>query len=278
MKKYIVIAAPCLIVLFALLAWLLKSPAPTPVETKPIQVKVEPASPIAPTPAPIVVVEEPQQRLPVSAIADASDNTPKVLTNEEVIDKAPPVKTDDNSVLSYVSDNLHSSMTEWLSNKHVLSKVVRAINALEEGKVVSKYRPINMPSTSFIGHKTGEKWQMSSKNYERYTPYISVLEAAGETGLLKAYRHFHPGLKQAYASLGVNKGSFNKVTRGAIQQLLKAPELATPPYLTHNSVMYKYLDPKLEALPPAQKLMLRMGPKNSQRLKILLKKLLAEIE
>ena len=42
--------------------------------------------------------------------------------------------------------------------------------------------------------------------------------------------------------------------------------------------MYTFADPKLEALPDPQKLMLRMGPENRKRVKAYLEELKVELE
>ena len=40
-----------------------------------------------------------------------------------------------------------------------------------------------------------------------------------------------------------------------------------------DAVNYQFVDPELEALPNAQKLMIRMGPENSKKIKAALRKL-----
>ncbi|RLA16827.1 MAG: DUF3014 domain-containing protein, partial [Gammaproteobacteria bacterium] len=49
--------------------------------------------------------------------------------------------------------------------------------------------------------------------------------------------------------------------------------IETPVALKHESVLYQYADPAIEALPSAQKQMLRMGPENTAALKRWLRKL-----
>ncbi|HEB80283.1 MAG TPA: DUF3014 domain-containing protein, partial [Chromatiales bacterium] len=49
--------------------------------------------------------------------------------------------------------------------------------------------------------------------------------------------------------------------------LLAAPEPSGPVRLVRPSVYYKFADPRLEALPAGQKVLIRMGPGNERRVK-----------
>lgn len=273
MKQYILIAGTILIVLFSLLVWVQQEPAPlTPraitVPQTTIEQTVTPPEVTPPTPQEEAVVEltEPQ-------ISDASSETITVLENtqdEEPRINQPNLEGSDTHLISYISTNLDSGLTQLLVKKHILRKFVRAINSLEEGKVVSKYRPTVQPQQAFVAKEYGKQWIMSSVNYARYTPYITTLENMGANELILAYNNYYETLVEAYQELGVNKGEFKSVTRRALQQLIDAPEYSDSPILTHKSVMYKYQDKEIENLPAAQKLMIRLGPNNSKRLKALL--------
>src|SRR5258708_33740516 len=51
----------------------------------------------------------------------------------------------------------------------------------------------------------------------------------------------------------------------AIDDLVAAPELATPPKVLRSRVLYEFADPDLETRSAGQKILLRMGPENAAR-------------
>jgi len=85
------------------------------------------------------------------------------------------------------------------------------------------------------------------------------------------YRHFYPLFQQAYRELGYPKGNFNERLVEVIDDLLDAPEPATPPEVVAPGVMYHYVDADLEALPAGQKILVRIGPANEGVIKSLLR-------
>jgi len=68
------------------------------------------------------------------------------------------------------------------------------------------------------------------------------------------------------------------VLRAAIKEVLDTPEPGSGQIeLQRVSLVYQFADPKLEALPPLQKQLLRMGPENSRRVKAYLRELAAAL-
>ena len=67
--------------------------------------------------------------------------------------------------------------------------------------------------------------------------------------------------------------SFNQRLLQAIDIMLAAPVIEQPIELDGVSVNYQFVDPQLEALPNAQKLLVRMGPENTKKVKAALRKL-----
>ena len=53
----------------------------------------------------------------------------------------------------------------------------------------------------------------------------------------------------------------------AIDRALEAPEPPREPVLVQPKVLYEYADPSLEALPPLDKQLMRLGPRNHARMR-----------
>lgn len=104
-------------------------------------------------------------------------------------------------------------------------------------------------------------------NYDRYAPYVRVIEAIDEKALVADYARAYPLFQQAYEELGYPGKQFNDRLIQAIDDLLAAPELDAPLDLIRPRVVYEFASPDLETRSAGQKIMLRMGPQNAARVK-----------
>lgn len=179
-----------------------------------------------------------------------------------------------------------SQLLDLLVTDDVIRKTVRAVTAAKEGALVNKYRPVTELEEPFeaepVGGPTGEneqpRYRMSEESYERYDARVNLLSSMNPESLVAVYQRYYPLLEEAYQEQGVEQGSFHDVVQAAIDNMLAAPIIEKDILLVQPSVMYRYADPELEALPPVQKLMLRMGPDNSRKLKAVLRRLQAELD
>src|SRR5438093_1467370 len=76
------------------------------------------------------------------------------------------------------------------------------------------------------------------------------------------YRQVQPLCEEAYRELGNPPGRFDDVVAKAIQTLLATPVVDGEIELRPKVVTYAFADRRLEALSPAQRHLLRMGPRN----------------
>ena len=236
----------------------------------------------------------PQQTLPEPA--PEPEPVPEPTPPSEDESAAPPEEPEEPLPTLGESDQVVREEVEQLPNgpsllpllvrDDLILKAVRAVTALEENALVNKYRPIVPPQSPFEAEEMGEpasedepqKYLMTEQTYGRYDSYINLLTSLDNDRLAALYNRYYPLLEQAYEEQGVDKGSFREVTLTAIDNLLEAPVIEEDIILVRPSVMYKYSDPELEALPPAHKLMLRLGPDNSRKLKDVLRRLRTELE
>jgi hypothetical protein len=78
--------------------------------------------------------------------------------------------------------------------------------------------------------------------------------------------------------LGYPAGSFNDRLIEAIDDLLMTPDVEGPVELTQPRILYEFADPDLEALSAGEKILLRMGPENSAKIKTKLREIRDELE
>jgi len=206
----------------------------------------------------------------------------------------PPLPKLDDSDAALKSDltalNVLGTLAVKLTPDEIIRKSVRAAYNLSKGNVVQQYRPIEGPAKQFHAAATGETtliassdeigelmatptYQLSAANFERYTPYVELVNQLEVDSVVRLYRSYYPLLQQAYQELGEGPSEFDQVVMEALDNFLATPEPKQEPILVRTSVLYKYLDPSLERLPNSQKLMLRLGAENRASIKLKLQEL-----
>jgi hypothetical protein len=199
----------------------------------------------------------------------------------------PDLNQSDTTVLAALKALNVNGLVEMIIPQDILRKFVRAVDVLEEGKVVRDYRPIASPQGAFAadafnvkvsGGELGEQqdveqFRLSPKNYLRYTLFVQVLSGLESDAAVTLYKRYYPLLNRAHQELGSNKGNFHSVLIRAIDKVLSAPEAGGDILLIHPKIYYEFADPALEKLPETDKLMLRMGPDNAEKVKASLRNL-----
>lgn len=264
-SRLILIAVIALVVIAGVVYWLLQRSQPEP------EVAILPSSPAVEAPAPEPTATEPTPSAAPAPQPTAPPAPPPV--------KLPPLDRSDPDVIGFLLDVSDGGFKDWLIQEHLIRKFVRAMNALEEGKLVSQYRPFNDPKTPFSATATtDDAWQIDPQNYQRYTPYLESLEQVGPEQLVKIYRRYYPLLQQAFEELGVKKGDFEDVTIRALTRITKAPMPPMEAALSRPSVTYRFSAAEFEQRSAVEKLLFRMGPENAQRLKKLAEDMLDQLQ
>ena len=193
----------------------------------------------------------------------------------------PELDQSDIAVLAALKDLNVNGLVEMIIPQEILRKFVRAVNVLDEGKVITEYRPVASPQGAFAadsfnvkvgGGELGEQqdveqFRVSPKNYLRYTLFVQVISALDSDAAVGLYKHYYPLLNRAHQELGMSKDNFHSVLIRAIDKVLSAPDANGDMILIHPKVYFEFADPALEKLPDAHKLMLRMGSDNAAKIK-----------
>lgn len=155
----------------------------------------------------------------------------------------------------------------WLEHKGLVQRIVAFVDALAKGRIARKIFPVTPPPGAFASAQADGKLWLDQANYRRFDDFAAMIAGIDVARLARQFHRLRPLLEMAYGELGNPPQSFDQAVLGAIDELLAAPEISGPIELTHQSVRYRYADPALEALTPAQKQMLRMGPRNARIVK-----------
>lgn len=158
--------------------------------------------------------------------------------------------------------------------KKFIHRFVVTVDNLTQAKLPQKYRLYNPLQDKFLTNKIYEDSDfIDPNNYQRYRLYVQFTETLDMEKIAPIYIHYYPLFQQAYEDLGYPGRYFNDRLIEVIDHLLQAPEPATPIKLVRPSVYYKFADPELESLSAGQKLLIRIGNDNSNKVKNKLRQL-----
>lgn len=155
-----------------------------------------------------------------------------------------------------------------ITQANVIDRTVNVIVNLAKGQIARAHLPIAAAQGKFAVIDQGdESFVIAEQNAQRYARYVDAIEKFDTATLAAFYRVVSPALESAHRQLG-EPGSFHNALKLAFDMMLATPDLDDAQLtLVRPKVMYQYAAPELEKLPPAQKLMLRIGQQNRSRVK-----------
>jgi Protein of unknown function (DUF3014) len=180
----------------------------------------------------------------------------------------PPLKESDPDVRKALVDVFGvKAISQFLVPESIVRHVVVTVDNLPRKKLAIELRPIKPTPGSTETATQGDITTLGAANFERYAPFIKVVQTADTKTLAGVYFRLYPLFQQSYEDLGYPGQYFNDRLVEVIDDMLKTPDVHGPIELTQPKVFYEYADPKLEDLSAGQKLLLRMGPGNEAVMK-----------
>lgn len=156
----------------------------------------------------------------------------------------------------------------------LIPRIVATVDNLPRQSTPRRLMPLNPVKGPFItaGASSADA-TIDPGNYRRYSMYVHAMEAVPARALVWIYVQAYPLFQQAYEELGLGGQYFNDRLVEAIDDMIAAPEARAPVRLTQPKVFYQFADPDLEARSAGQKILIRMGPENAQRVKAKLREI-----
>lgn len=236
-----------------------------PEEPQPPEKPPEPEYPVPGMPAP----EPPEQTTPAT---DSAGPTPEL----------PSLQDSDVPVQDAVDNIFGMPDLETLFNfDGLVRRLVVTIDNLPRRRLSLKHLPVQTAPGQFLVAPADagqdEVYVIRQENYDRYTPYVKLLESLDTDTFTDLYTQYYPLFQEAYVELGYPSAYFNDRLVSVIDHLLATPQVDRPVRLVRPHVLYKFADPDLEQLSSGQKAMIRMGPENAERVKAKLREIRAKI-
>jgi len=166
----------------------------------------------------------------------------------------PPEKSDSQMRKDLGSLSSLPEWAQWLGVSDLLDRFVVIVDNVAEDVNPRK-------QVDFVKVAPQKTEKLDSARYDRIADVIASIDAKGAAQVV---HDIHPLLESAYHKLGYPDRSFDQVAAKALQRIIDGPVLDKPPRLVPKGANFAYEDAKLEALGPVEKLLLRMGPRNTR--------------
>ncbi len=187
----------------------------------------------------------------------------------------PALNESDPAVKSALTGLIGANAMQYIVPEDVARHIVVTVDNLARQKAPVAKRPTVAVDGAFLAQGDELHSTLDPKNFARYDAMMNVVRQLDMRRTADVYFRLYPLFQSAYQNLGYPNGYFNDRLIQVIDSLLATPQPSGPIELTRPNVLYTFADPKLEALPAGQKLLLRMGPDNAAVVKAKLKELRA---
>ncbi|WP_180125384.1 DUF3014 domain-containing protein [Rhodoferax sp. BLA1] len=277
MKKYIrflLLCAGIAVLAGVAMFWWPEQPPDTPsTSATPVASATDP-TPTAPSPSPSAPTMPAQILHPIEAIT-----VPPTPNTEPV----PPLASAERYVQQALADMLSDAdIARFLQLGDFVRHLVATVDNLPREHAPALIWPINPIAGHFSTgagddrHPVGPT-AIHPKNDVRYSAFVSFVESVDTAKAVALYVRLYPLFEQAYVELGYPSGHFNNRLVTVIDHLLATPLMVGPlmvervdvkgPYPALRPwVSYQFVDPALAQLSAGQKMLLRSGSANQQRL------------
>jgi hypothetical protein len=222
------------------------------------------APPTAPPPPPPVAERAEAAAPPFAAASTARPERPPAPESNEPL---PPLDASDAFVRNAAREiSRRPEFARWLAREDLIRLFVVSVDNIAEGLTPSKHLPFLKPPGKFLVSGGDSELRIDPAGYRRYDRIADVIASLDTAGCAELYLRLKPLIERSYQELGNPGLDFDDRLGEAIAELLAVPVAPEEPALVEEALRYEFADPELEALSDAQKQLLRMGPRNVQRI------------
>lgn len=204
--------------------------------------------------------------------AQAVEEPEEVAPAPEMVEpEAPQVVLDDTWVMGQIVELVpDKTVADLIVQQDMISNFVVFIDNASRGELVTQFSPLVAPKDKFSANQNGDDlltYELNMNNFGRYDQYAELLVSLSTEKSIAIYKELTPSIDEAHMELGYEAGTFDRKLKRAMDFLIDAPVLTEDVKLVAPSAMYQFADAELESLLAIQKLLLRMGPDNQQKIR-----------
>ncbi len=168
----------------------------------------------------------------------------------------------------------------WLSSDSLIARFVGGMHRIANGEVPRESLGVFAPRGAFPLKRRQGRAYADPAGGARYAAFVAAVDSIDAPAAAALFIEFEPLLDAAYAELGEKSGSARAAFHAAAAELLATPAVPETAELKpgKKGIVWIYADPKLEALSPAQKQLLRLGPRGRKAVQDKLSAIAAALE
>ncbi|AKQ66252.1 hypothetical protein A176_003164 [Myxococcus hansupus] len=201
---------------------------------------------------------QPTDAVPAAPTERVADVAPAPATVPEV-----SLTEQDAEIRSHASQlSPDPELARWMNEKDLVRRFTAAVTSIAEGASPRTMLGFLAPTGAFSVTEVDGTTVIDPASYARYDTVARVIGSIDTQSAASVYRELKPLIDQANAEIAPPGQTFNSSLSAAIQHLLKVPVQEGPVEVIPEGALHAYAAPELEDLSPAQKHLLRMGPKN----------------
>ncbi len=160
-----------------------------------------------------------------------------------------------------------------------IRRVVATVDNLPREQAPPMVWPVNPTPQRFSTQRTDTGVEnIHPDNSQRYGPFVRLIESVDTAKAVAVYRRLYPLFQQAYEELGFPGRYFNDRLVQVLDHLIATPVQTGPLAVTlvevkgevpsiRPWVRYEFADPALQSMSAGQKMLMRTGADNHQRLR-----------
>jgi hypothetical protein len=158
----------------------------------------------------------------------------------------------------------HPAVAAWLTSEGLIRNATVVVQNVASGGAPARHLRHVGPKAPFAVRSEAGSRLMDPSSHQRYNWMADAVASIDTDGAARLYSTLRPRVEEAYAELGSTETGFDATLERAIVVLLQTPVVEGDVRLVPQGALYAYADPRLEALLPAQKQLVRTGPRNTR--------------
>ncbi|MBI3566226.1 MAG: DUF3014 domain-containing protein, partial [Elusimicrobia bacterium] len=157
---------------------------------------------------------------------------------------------------------------DWLKGANLLQRWAAAVNMVSRGGVPQDALSFLRPRRKFVPIEEDGRFFLDPKSYARYDAVADAFASLDAKAAGEFFAAARPLIDAAWAGLGEGRGGVLDGVARAARELLAAPALPDRAELrpSEKGIVFQFVDDALERRSPAQKQLMRMGPRNQRKI------------
>jgi len=176
----------------------------------------------------------------------------------------PPLDDSDAFVRQIAAGlSAHPELARWLARTALVRTLTAVVANVAAGESPRPHLDFLAPKQRFRAARRPARLLVPDPaGFAGYDRFADAVASVDPVAAANGYHTMAPLFEAAYVELGHPEGGFSAALHDAIRALLAVPVLRDDVELVPHAIGFRYADARLEALTPAQKQFLRIGPRN----------------